>query len=196
MTPDGSNGYERIAEHFIRARNSSIGPAVVRKWAKGLPSGASILDVGCGSGIPISQTLLQEEFTVYGVDASPTLVAKFRKQFPDTPVECSPVEDSLFFGKTFDAIVCWGLMFVLPVNSQRILIDKVARALHPDGKFLFTATKEPCTWSDSLTHLPSTSLGHEAYEQELASRGLVLVGNDQDEGGNYYYFATKTTRAA
>ena len=188
---DKSNGYEAIAEHFSRARTVSIGPRIVREWTKGLADGATILDLGCGYGIPISQTLLQDGFTVYGVDASPTLVSKFRKQFPNTPVECSPVEESAFFSRTFDAVIAWGLIFILPVESQRILIDKVARVLNPNGKFLFTATKEPVTWMDNLTDLPSISLGHEVYEQELAAHRLVLVGNDQDEGGNYYYFAIK-----
>jgi 2-polyprenyl-3-methyl-5-hydroxy-6-metoxy-1,4-benzoquinol methylase len=191
---DKSNGYEAIAEHFSRARTVSIGPRVVREWAKALPAGASILDVGCGYGIPISQTLLQDGFIVYGVDASPTLVSKFRKHFPNTPVECSSVEDSVFFNRTFDAVIAWGLIFILPVESQRILIDKVGRALNPNGKFLFTATKEPFTWNDNLTELPSVSLGLNVYEQELAAHGLLLVGNDEDEGGNYYYFATKALR--
>ena len=42
-----------------------------------------------------------------------------------------------------------------------------------------------------MTGLPSISLGHEVYEQELSAHGLVLVGNDEDEGQNYYYFATR-----
>jgi 2-polyprenyl-3-methyl-5-hydroxy-6-metoxy-1,4-benzoquinol methylase len=191
---DKSNGYEAIAEHFSRARTVSIGPRVVRAWAKALPAGASVLDVGCGYGIPISQTLLQDGFIVYGVDASPTLVSMFRKHFPSTPVECSSVEDSVFFNRTFDAVIAWGLIFILPVESQRVLIDKVGRALNPNGKFLFTATKEPFTWNDNLTELPSVSLGLNLYEQELAAHGLLLVGNDEDEGGNYYYFATKSLR--
>ena len=41
-------------------------------------------------------------------------------------------------------------------------------------------------WHDRL---PSISLGHDAYIQELAAQGLVLVGNDEDIGDNYYYFA-------
>jgi 2-polyprenyl-3-methyl-5-hydroxy-6-metoxy-1,4-benzoquinol methylase len=189
---DKSNGYERIAGHFMRARTVSIGPRVVRQWAKALPSGTSVLDLGCGYGIPVSQTLLQEGLTVYGVDASPALVSKFRENFPDSPVECSAIEDSRFFNRTFDAVIAWGVIFILPVESQRILIEKVARVLNPDGKFLFTATKEPLSWADNLTELPSVSLGHEVYEQELAACGLALTGNDEDEGGNYYYFATKT----
>src|SRR4030095_2778727 len=38
---DKSNGYEAIAEHFSRARTVSIGPRVVRAWAKALPDVAT-----------------------------------------------------------------------------------------------------------------------------------------------------------
>lgn len=162
------------------------------KWAKGLQPGASILDIGCGHGVPISQALLQAGFKVHGVDASPTLVSKFSERFPDVPVECCPVEESLFFGRTFDAAVAWGLMFLLPAETQRSLIDKVAQSLNRLGQFLFTSPKLPCTWPDSLTGLPSISLGRQAYEQELAAHGLSLLGNDEDEGENYYYFAIRS----
>ncbi|HEV2425194.1 MAG TPA: class I SAM-dependent methyltransferase [Terriglobia bacterium] len=189
--PDRSNGYEAIAEDFTRARTPTIGPRVVRKWAKGLPRGAAILDIGCGFGIPISQALLEDGFAVCGVDASPTLVARFRERFPDVHVECCPVEDSLFFSRTFDAVVAWGLMFLLPRDVQRSLIGKVARTLKPQGQFLFTSPKEVCTWTDGMTGLPSVSIGHDAYRQELTSHGLKLVGNDQDEGENYYYITVK-----
>ena len=75
---------------------------------------------------------------------------------------------------------------------QRSLIGKVARTLNRHGHFLFTSPKVPCTWLDSLTGLASISLGHDVYEQELTAHGLLLVGNDEDEGENYYYFATKS----
>jgi 2-polyprenyl-3-methyl-5-hydroxy-6-metoxy-1,4-benzoquinol methylase len=192
IVADRSNGYEAIAEHYTRARRPAIGPKIVRQWAKRLPPGASILDIGCGYGIPISEALLHDGFMVYGVDASPTLVSKFRERFPNAPVECSSVEDSLFFSRTFDGVVAWGLLFILPGETQRSLLGKVARALNRHGQFLFTSPKQACTWTDSLTGLPSISLGHEVYEQELAAHGLLLVGNEQDEGENYYYFATKS----
>src|SRR5688572_13142700 len=160
---DRSNGYESIAEAFIRARRHAIGPAVVRRWAKGLQAGASILDLGCGSGVPISETLIQEGFPIYGVDASATLIAKFRERFPGVALECSAVEESVFFGRSFDAVVAWGLLFLLPADTQCSLIGKVARALNPHGHFLFTAGRDVNTWTDNMTGLPSYSLGHEAY---------------------------------
>jgi len=42
-----------------------------------------------------------------------------------------------------------------------------------------------------MTGLPSISLGRNLYEQELAANGLAVVGNDEDEGDNYYYFAMR-----
>jgi ubiquinone/menaquinone biosynthesis C-methylase UbiE len=57
---DKSHGYERIAEHFIRARNSRIGPTVVREWCKSLRPGCAILDIACGHGVPTAQTVERE----------------------------------------------------------------------------------------------------------------------------------------
>lgn len=188
---DKSNGYEAIAEAFAGARTLSIGPAVVRQWLRRVPSGAAILDLGCGWGVPISEVLLQEGFLVYGVDASETLVGKFRRRFPEAIVECEAVEDSAFFNRTFEAVVAWGLLFLLSAETQRRLLAKVATALKRDGHLLFTSPKEACSWTDGMTGLPSLSLGHHAYARELSAQGLSLVGNTEDEGQNYYYFATK-----
>jgi hypothetical protein len=118
------------------------------------------------------------------------LIENFRERFPDATVECSSVEESAFFNRTFDAVLAWGLMFILPADTQRRLIGKVARALNRRGQFLFTSPREACAWMEGMTGLPSISLGHDVYAQELAVHGLVLVGNDEDEGQNYYYFAT------
>jgi 2-polyprenyl-3-methyl-5-hydroxy-6-metoxy-1,4-benzoquinol methylase len=167
---DKSNGYEAIAGSFVCARTPSIGPKVVRAWAKRLDPGASILDIGCGYGVPVSETLLQEGFHVYGVDASESLVAQFGARFPGVMVECNTVEDSRFFDRTFDAIVAWGLFFILAPETQRILMAKVARALNPGGHFLFTSLRGVCSWEDEMTGLTSISLGHAAYEERTLGK--------------------------
>jgi 2-polyprenyl-3-methyl-5-hydroxy-6-metoxy-1,4-benzoquinol methylase len=188
---DKSNGYEEVADHFMSARNPRIGVVTVREWSQALPPRASILDLGCGHGIPISQTLIEEGFTVYGVDASMKLIAAFRKRFPNAPAECSAVEDSELFRRTFDGVVVWGLMFLLPADLQSVVIHKIARALNPGGNFLFTAPKEIVRWRDSLTNRESISLGAERYQHILRSEGLVLVAQHSGEGDNHYYSVSK-----
>ncbi|WP_229253649.1 hypothetical protein [Dyadobacter sp. NIV53] len=55
---DKSNGYENHATTFIRCRSKGVdgvGAASVRNWARSLPSNARVLDIGCGTGDPISE---------------------------------------------------------------------------------------------------------------------------------------------
>jgi 2-polyprenyl-3-methyl-5-hydroxy-6-metoxy-1,4-benzoquinol methylase len=188
---DKSHGYERIAEHFIAARNSRIGPSTVQEWCKSLRPGCAILDVACGHGVPITQTLVDQGFQIYGVDASPTLLAEFSKRFPSAQAQCSAAENSDFFGRTFDGIICWGLMFILPIEVQHTLILKIAGALNAGGKFLFTSTRGANTWNDSLTGEESHSPGAEWYRNVLSEARLIVERETADEGENYYFFTAK-----
>ena len=186
---DKSNGYEQHAQDFMRARRSHIGPDVVRDWARRFPPGAEVLELGCGHGV-VSQVLLDQGLTLYAVDASPTILAAFRERFPDVQTECAAAEDSSYFGRTFDGVIAWGLMFLLPEETQRAVLNKMARALKPGGRLLFTAAHEPVTWFDSITKQESRSLGAEVYESLLRDLGLEIEPGQTDAGENYYYFAT------
>jgi len=192
--PDKSNGYEEVASVFIAGRGSDsaeTGVSVVADWSQVLPGGAAVLDLGCGTGVPISQALIKRGFHVYGVDASSSMVAAFRARFPTAPVECAAVEESDFFGRTFEGVIAWGLFFLLDAEAQRRLVGKVAAVLPSGGKFLFTSPSQACSWADAMTRRTSISLGHEAYRQILESEGMSLVGTRLDECENHYYVAQK-----
>jgi 2-polyprenyl-3-methyl-5-hydroxy-6-metoxy-1,4-benzoquinol methylase len=49
----------------------------VANWWQMLPPGGTVLDLGCGTGVPISQALIERGFNLYGVDASRTMVGAF-----------------------------------------------------------------------------------------------------------------------
>jgi 2-polyprenyl-3-methyl-5-hydroxy-6-metoxy-1,4-benzoquinol methylase len=189
---DRSNGWEAAAAHLIASRGRSrIGVSTLRGWAGGLPTGGSILDLGCGCGMPVSETLMMDGFLVSGIDASPTLVEAFRQRFPDAPVACEAVEDSAFFGRTFQGVVAIGLMFLLPADAQRHLIRRLGPVLSPGGQLLFTSPAQRCTWTDVTTDRPSISLGLDEYQALLSEAGLTTIGNYIDEGENHYYAAVR-----
>ncbi len=173
---DRSNGYEAVSGEFMARRTgSSVGVATVRQWATTLPPGAAVLDLGCGHGVPISQALFDAGLAVYGIDASPGMIAAFRRRFGNAPAECNAVEDSRLFARPFDGVIAWALMFLLAPGVQASLIHKVSAALNPGGGFLFASPRQICEWSDNLTGQKSVSLGSEAYRQVLEAEGLVLV---------------------
>jgi 2-polyprenyl-3-methyl-5-hydroxy-6-metoxy-1,4-benzoquinol methylase len=189
---DPSNGYEALAATFIAGRAASnVGVAMVRDWCRRLHFGSAILDLGCGCGVPISQILIEQGFDVYGVDASARMTRAFRARFPQAVVACEAVEESDFFGRQFDGVVSWGLFFLLPVAAQLTLIHKVAAALAPGGRFLFTSPAQVCTWRDILTGHLSQSPGAEIYRATLTAADFTLLDEYDDEGKNHYYDAVK-----
>ncbi|WP_139810120.1 class I SAM-dependent methyltransferase, partial [Sphingomonas azotifigens] len=189
---DPSAGWEAVSDQFMAIR-SQIGAALVCAWAKDrFPGSAAILDIGCGSGVPIARALVDCGFSVWGVDASPSLVAAYRRALPEMPAACEPAQDSPFFGRTFVGAVAIGLLFLLDEGEQRKLLTNVANVLEPGGRFLFSAPREICHWNDALTARTSMSLGEHAYSEHLASVGLRLDGCRCDEGGNNYYEAVKS----
>src|SRR5437762_3280369 len=114
---DKSNGYEDIATIFIKGRGQAvngIGASSVRGWAQTLQPGSVVLDLGCGTGIPVSKILIDAGMIVYGVDASPTIAKAFHQNFPSMPIACETMEESLFFDRKFDGIIASGLIFLIP----------------------------------------------------------------------------------
>ncbi|MEL7129071.1 MAG: class I SAM-dependent methyltransferase [Pseudomonadota bacterium] len=187
---DPSNGYEAIAERFMSVRSTS-GQAVVRAWAMGLDPGSTIVDVGAGSGKPLTSVLIDLGLNVSAIDAAPSMVAAFKRHFPDVEVSCEQAERSAFFGRTFDAILAVGLVFLLTEQAQRKLFRRMAKAMKPGGRILFSAPQEAGSWEDVLTGRLSHSLGIDVYRNLLAEHGLVLSGGHVDAGGSYYYAAIK-----
>ena len=188
MTIDISNGWEAVAEEFMRLR-SSTGLALVQKWAASLPRGGAVLDVGAGSGEPLAAALIEDGFNVYAIDASATLAAAFQRRFPTAEVACEAAEHSRFFERAFDGVLAVGLVFLLAADSQRALLHRLAAALKPGGRLLFSAPYQACVWDDLLTGRPSISLGAEAYRRIITAAGLRLAGEHVDEGKNHYYEA-------
>src|SRR6476661_5273991 len=179
---DRSNGYEGVAAKFLAGRGrapstTGIGAKEVRRWARALQHGATVIDLGCGPGVPITKVLVSEGLNVYGIDASPSLVEAFRHNLPEIHVVCESVEDSLFFNRMFDGVLAWGLIFLLLPEAQRSLIRRMADILVADGRLLFTSPAEPVVWNDAMTGLESRSLGAAEYRRHMSAVGLSVASD-------------------
>jgi SAM-dependent methyltransferase len=188
---DRSSGYEAIASEFLRHRSTGIGVPEVRKWARALPRGSSVIDLGSGPGLPITSVLVEEKLDVFAVDAAPSLVDAFRQNLPGTPILCEAVQTSSLFDRSFGAVLALGLMFLLEVEDQYRLIQRIAEILIPNGRLLFTSPVDAVVWRDAMTGMRSVSLGAEKYRTLLNTAGISVKSEYQDEGQNYYFDAYK-----
>jgi SAM-dependent methyltransferase len=181
--------YDEMASVFAAARSPSIGVVEVREWASKLAPAASVADLGCGSGYPLTAALVDLGCRVYAVDSSPKLLQMLAERLPQVEVECADVAQATFGGAehTFDGCLAWGLLFLLSQDTQREVIALASRILRPGGELLFTSPMQEVTWLDAQTGIESRSLGAPTYRKLLLERGFSTPKEFDDAGGNYYY---------
>jgi len=82
----------RIIEHYEKhatawdsdRQNSGWNDQVWHdRFIGSLPTAASVLDLGCGSGRPVAQHMHERGLHVTGVDSSPTMISLCRSRLPD-----------------------------------------------------------------------------------------------------------------
>ncbi len=194
---DAARVYETQALTFLEDRDRSrVGAEVVRSWARSLPFGTSVVEIACGGGYPVTQVLVDSGLQIWALDTSPTLLRQFRLRFPTIPTQCASALDSDYFGRTFDAAISIGLVFLLREDEQLTFLRRVSEILGPRGRFLFTAPIEIGGWQDVNTGHECWSLGRIAYTRALERAGFRLIRTHVDEGENNYYEAERISGAA
>lgn len=185
--------YDELYDWHVSVRSAEIGLPEVEAFVRPLAPGAGILDLGCGHGLPIARVLQARGFAVSGVDSSARMIEGFRANVPGARAACAPVQTFDFFGDTFDAVIAWGVLFHLSPADQAIVIARVAAALAPGGRFLFTAADIDVVHENPMQDLSFryTSLGVDRYAQLLDQQGLTSIGHHCDAWDNYVYTAVK-----
>jgi len=112
-------------------------PAMVR--ALGIPSGARILEVGCGRGIalPVLERLCNPRRLV-GLDVDPELLAEaaanLRKHGSTAELYTADVRQMPFAAESFDVIIDFGTLF--HIARPQAAAAEIARILAPGGMFV------------------------------------------------------------
>ena len=108
-----------------------------------VPAGASILELGCGTG-RILRPLAALGHPVTGVDDSPEMLARS----PDLATVCSPIQ-SLRLDRAFDAVVLASNMVNAERGTRREFLATVRHHLRADGIAVFQ--QSPPGWFETFT---------------------------------------------
>lgn len=110
---------ERLIDIFVRL--------------SGLPRGARIADLGCGSGV-FSNVLRQRGYNCTGVDLSPALIGIARQKYPGIEFIEGDIEQLPFANASFDGVFLAGVVHHFTERSR--CAAEVMRILRPGGKFV------------------------------------------------------------
>ena len=102
-----------------------------------LDLGATILDLGCGCGIPVAQ-VLSRQHRVTGVDISPVQIERARQFVPEAEFLCADMATLDFAPSSFDAIVAFYSIIHVPLEEQPMLFGRLTQWLKPHGHLLAT----------------------------------------------------------
>ena len=171
---------DRRAEH--RPDGHSFEHHWLERLIARLPQASSILDLGCGGGIPITRYLVARGVRVTGVDASRTMIELWRSRFPDNRALLCDMRD-LELGERFNAIIAWDSFFHLPQGDQRSMFQTFARHAAPECALLFTSGRSLGEAVGTLSGEPlyHASLDPKEYESLLAANGFVVRDHVMDD---------------
>ena len=106
-----------------------------------LPAGAPVLDIGCGSGVPIARELIRRGFDVTGLDGSAAMLDLYRRNLPGRPAILSDMR-ALSLGRQFAGLIAWDSFFHLAPVDQRPMFRRFRDHAMPGAALMFTSGTE------------------------------------------------------
>ena len=133
-----ARGYDTIAERYL-AWAATVRVAERERYTRllldSLPSGATVLELGCGAGIPTTQRLAAR-FAVTGVDLSPRQITLAQQHVPGATFRTGDMTALSFPAEVFDAVCAFYAITHVPREEHAGLLTRIASWLRPGGLFV------------------------------------------------------------
>lgn len=180
-------GYDACAADYQAARRHEASPELSMVIER-LPADASVLDIGCGSGVPVTATLAQHA-RVTGVDISGEQIRLARSNVPVGEFIYGDIMTLEFPPSSFDAAVAYYSLFHLPREDHPQFFRRLRRWLKPGGHALLTVSRraEPAYTEGFFgVSMYWSNWGLAEYVELVGEAGLTVltegsVGHGYDE---------------
>ena len=160
-----AQGYDALGEDYLAWRSAFADPAMDRmldEFTARLPSGARVLDLGCGPGVP-STRFLADRFKVTGVDISETQLDAARRNVPEASFVHGDLAQVDFPPASFDGVTAFYSISHVPREEHGPLFERVSRWLVPGGLFLATlGSNDDPGWMGDWLGQPMFFSSHDA----------------------------------
>ena len=184
-------GYDVCATAYDQARQREAEPELTL-LTRHLSPGATVLDLGCGAGVPIARTLAHA-FVVTGVDISEVQIQRAQQQVPTATFIQSDMLTISFPSSSFDAVVAFFSIFHTPRETHAQLFQRMHQWLKQRGYLLATlALRSEAAYTEQDffgVTMYWSNYGVDEYRRMLEQTGFevlemtILGHGNTDEGG-------------
>lgn len=138
MNNDVRTGYNKVADAYLKYRDQFKNNRHLARLIELLPKGATILDIGCGAGIPIDSYLIKKGYRVKGIDISEKQIELAKKNVPLAQYEQKDMSELRYGEYKVDAVISFYAIFHTPRETHLDLLKKMHSFLLDKGILLIT----------------------------------------------------------
>ena len=169
--------YDAIAAEWehARVRLSGAEQRIFDLLREGLAPGSKVLDLGCGTGRPVAEYLVEQGLRVTGIDESTRMLELARKRLPDQEWTLASLETFAPEG-AFSAAIAWDSLFHIPRTAHESIFGYVRKALRRGGRFALTVggSEHPAFTDTMFEH----QFFYDSHPPEIAMKLLKDWGFD------------------
>lgn len=152
---------------------------LLRAARMGLLTGGDALDLGCGTGRPVTADLAAAGYRVTGLDVSPRSIDTARRDLPSVRFVVGDMAAATFLPGSFNLVTAFHSIIHLPREEHGEVLRRVAEWLRPGGGFIVSlGTSCGDAYEEDWLGVPMywSSWDHRTNRRLMADAGLdVLV---------------------
>ena len=130
------HGYDEIGGRYASDRDRWPSKRYLGRFSRKLPRGANVLDLGCGTGVPIDRYLIGKGHKIVGLDISGNQVALARRNNPAAKYEAKDIQELQDSEYSVDGVVSIYAIFHTPRETHQGLFQKLRSFLPKGGVIL------------------------------------------------------------
>lgn len=173
--------YDREAQAYSARRQAKLNPRL-EAFIAALPSGAAVLELGCGGGQDAAM-MLAAGLAVTPTDGSPGLARQAEERL-GVPVRLMRF-DELDDREHYDGVWANACLLHVPTPALPDILGRIRRALRPGGRFAASYKAGSGDGRDDLGrfyNFPTRATLEAAY---AAASGWASLDIEEGEGGGY-----------
>jgi len=134
-----AKAYDLIGEKYENVFGRNKAQITAIQWLiENLAQPATVLDLGCGTGVPVAKMLSEAGFEVEGIDISPEMIKIAKRKAPLAKFKLMNIEQIDLFPKSVDGIVACFSLLALRKSAIITTLKKLSKVLRNQGYFLFS----------------------------------------------------------
>jgi len=183
--------YDQMAESYMESRSSFDNTAQLEELAGLIPPHSRVLDLGCGTGLPVAKFFADRGHEVIGVDLSDKMIELARKNVSSAEFYVDNILNLVFDKDCFDLIVSFYCLFHFKKEKQLEVFHKIVNWLRIKGYSYFTLATEEYTGKADFEGtidfegnvLPYSHYSVEDYQRIIRNLGAKSIVEKFNIGG-------------